>query len=179
MTFLIKFASIIYWNAESKERKRSAEAIGEFRTGEFSHITQFDSRQRTAIKRPEKTRTGYSTRTVCFAEARFQASNLELVRFIDSRLQNLDKSEIYCLFCIENKTRLVNLIIKMYYKLKENKDLVFGLSTDDSEKLQMSLNISDIEKPLEDDFFTRTEKNYPKRKNKEFNNAEKVNIAMK
>jgi hypothetical protein len=97
-----------------------------------------------------------------------------MVVYGDPRLEGLDRSEKYCLFCIENRTRLVNLIVKMHHKLKDDKDLVFGLITDDSEKLQMSLNISDIEKPLEDDFFMRTEKSYPKRKNKEFNNAEKV-----
>lgn len=65
----------------------------------------------------------------------------------------------------------------MYYRLKTEKDLLFGLKEEESERLHTSLNISDIEKSIEDDFFTKVDRNYAKRKAKDFNNAEKVKTA--
>lgn len=57
-----------------------------------------------------------------------------------------------------------------------NRDLVFGMKTEDPDHLHTSLNISDIEKSVEEEFFMKEDKNYPKRKNKEFNSAEKVQV---
>ena len=64
----------------------------------------------------------------------------------------------------------------MYYKQKQNKDLLFGklIKEDEGDELSKSLNISEIERSLEDDLFTTEDKAYPRRKNKEFVSAEKV-----
>jgi hypothetical protein len=69
---------------------------------------------------------------------------------------------------------LVNLLVKMYFSLKDEKDLLFGLKEEETERLHTSLNISDIEKSIEDEFFTKVDKNYVKKKSKDFNMAEKV-----
>lgn len=97
-----------------------------------------------------------------------------MVAAVEARIESLDKSELYALFCIENKTRLVNVLVKMYFRLKDEKDLLFGLKEDETERLHTSLNISDIEKSIEDEFFMKVDKSYAKKKNKEFNSAEKV-----
>jgi hypothetical protein len=68
----------------------------------------------------------------------------------------------------------VNVLVKMYYRMKDEKDLLFGLKEDDTEKLHTSLNISDIEKSIEDEFFTKVDRNYTKKKTKDFITAEKV-----
>lgn len=64
----------------------------------------------------------------------------------------------------------------MYYKQKRNKDLLFGkqINDEEGEELSNSLNISEIERSLEDDLFTTEDKTFPKRKNKEFVASEKV-----
>lgn len=68
----------------------------------------------------------------------------------------------------------------MYYKQKQNKDLLFGklIKEDEGDELSKSLNISEIERSLEDDLFTTEDKAYSKRKNKEFLSAEKVTFCF-
>ena len=72
----------------------------------------------------------------------------------------------------------MNILVKMYHKSKSNKDMLFGSKEEERDSQSTSLNISDIEKSLDDDFFTVVDKNYPKRKNKEFFLAEKVAAVL-
>ena len=68
----------------------------------------------------------------------------------------------------------MNILLKMYHKSINSKDMLFGSKEEDSDTVSTSLNISDIEKSLDDDFFSVIDKNYPKRKVKEFVTAEKA-----
>ena len=91
----------------------------------------------------------------------------------------LEKHEKYRIFCLEHKTKLVNTIVKMYYRYVEDKDVLFRLREKEPHQLNNSLNISDIERSLDEEFVTVHDANYPKRKNREFNLAEKVGHGMK
>jgi hypothetical protein len=86
----------------------------------------------------------------------------------------LDKAERYRIFCLENKTKFVNIVIKMYWRYKSDKNVTFRLRKEREDNLCNSLNISDIDQTLDDDFEYETNLAYPKRKSKDFNQAEKV-----
>lgn len=86
----------------------------------------------------------------------------------------MDKPERYRIFCLENKTKFVNIVIKMHWRYKADKNVTFRLRKEREDKLCNSLNISDIDQTLDDDFEYESNPAYSKRKNKDFNLAEKV-----